>query len=159
MPPDLLPLNSIREVLEWYEANLCRVEVRDPRGYRVRFKSENFIHLIQLKNKYGEEPRNLRLALDEIRGGKIQFVAGRFDPQRTAELSWATAMATNPDHICGNWQVLGRGDETYVKNFGTQDEPRFRVLVCRVIGQTRHIVTIFPRERIVGKELLGKIWP
>lgn len=159
MPLALLRLDSIQEILRWYEENLCQVELRDPRGYRVRFKPENFMHLIQLKNKYGQEPRNPRLALQEIRAGKIQFVAGRFDPQRAAELSWAVEISRNPDYICGNWQVLGRGDEAYVKNFGTDAQTKFRVMVCKVIGATRHIVTIFPRERIAGKEHLTKIWP
>lgn len=158
-PLALLPLNSIYEVFEWYERNLCRVELRDPRGYRVRFKPERFVHLIQLKTKFGKEPKNPRLAIEEIKSGKIQFAADRFDPQRTAELSRAVEIATNPDYICVNWQSLGRGDETFVKNFGTDDKPIFRVLVCKVIGQTRHVVTVFPRERMTPKELLGKVWP
>ena len=122
-------------------------------------KPEVFIHLIQLKNKYGKEPRNLLLALKEIRAGKIQFVAGRFDPQRAAELTWAVEIVRNPDKICANWQVLGCGDETYIKDFGIPEAPKFRVLVCKVAGETRHVVTIFPRERITAKDSLGKVWP
>jgi hypothetical protein len=79
MPLKLLPLHSIQEVLQWYENNLCNVELRDPRGYRVRFKPEHFIHLVTLTTKYGEEPRNRRLAVEEIKSGKIQFVDGRYD--------------------------------------------------------------------------------
>ena len=159
MPPARLALNSIQETLAWYEQNLCQVELRDQRGYRVRFKAENFIHLIKLKNRFGEEPRNPRLAVEEIKAGRLHFVLGRFDRQRAAELSWASEIATKHDRICANWQVLGRGDEAYIKNFGTEDKTRFRVLVCRVIGETRHVVTIFPRERIAGNELQGTVWP
>jgi hypothetical protein len=137
MASDLLVLTRIQETLEWYEQNLCRVRITDPRGFRVRFLPENFIHLIQLKNKYGEEPRNTRLALDEIRIGRIHFVAGRFDPQRTAELAWAARIATEPDRICGNWQALGHGDEAYIKNFGTEADPKYRVMVCKVVGTIR----------------------
>lgn len=158
-PVALLPLNSIQETLEWYQRNLCEADLRDPRGFRVRFRPENFVHLIQLKNKYGDEPKNRRLAIEEIRSGKIQFVAGRFDPQRAAELPWAMELVTKPDCIIPNWQALGRGNENFVRNFGTYDQPRFRVLVCLVIGQTRHVVTVFPRERMTPKELLGKVWP
>jgi hypothetical protein len=157
--PPLLSLNSILETLEWYERNLCRPRLLDPRGYRVRFLAENFPHLIQLKNKYGEEPRNARLTLENIRDGRIQFVAGRFDPQRTAELSWAPEIATNPNSIHLNWQVLGRGDEAFLRSFGTEAEPKFRVLICQVIGTIRQVVTIFPRERISQRDLLAKIWP
>jgi len=159
MRPELLALTSIREVLEWYEQNLCRVRLLDPRGFRVRFLPENFIHLIQLKNKYGEEPRNARIALQEIRNGKIQFVAGRFDPQRTAELPWATRIAIDPERICGNWQVLGRGDEAYIKNFGTGQDPQYRVMVCKIVGTIRQVITIFPRARFGDRELQSQIWP
>jgi hypothetical protein len=159
MPPDLLPLNSIRELLEWYEQNLCRMRFHDPRGYRVRFLPETLIHLLQLKTKYGDEPKNKRLALDQIRSGRIQLVAGRFDAQRTQELSWAGEIARNPDVICQNWQVLGTGGEAYVKNFGSDAAPQLRVMICEVVGTLREVVTIFPRERIGSKELLAKIWP
>ncbi len=160
MPPALLLLNTIQETLEWYERNLCWVNLHDPRGYRVRFQPENFIHLIQLTNKYGKEPRNARLALEDIRAGKIQFAAERFDPQRTAELPWAAEIATKPDRICANWQALGRGDETYIRSFGSGNAPRLRVMVCKVIGATRQVVTIFPRgHRIREDDCLMQIWP
>jgi hypothetical protein len=158
MPLKLLPLHSIQEVLQWYENNLCNVELRDPRGYRVRFKPEHFIHLVTLTTKYGEEPRNRRLAVEEIKSGKIQFVDGRYDVQRASELPWAVELAKNPECICPNWQALGSGDENYVRNFGTDDFPQWRVLVCKVIGETRHVSTLFPRE-IREKHLAEKIWP
>jgi len=114
---------------------------------------------MQMKTKYGDEPKNKRLALDQIRSGRIQLVAGRFDPQRTQELSWACEIARNPDVICHNWQALGTGGEAYVKNFGSNEEPQFRVMICEVVGTLREVITIFPRERIGVKELLAKIWP
>jgi hypothetical protein len=159
MPPDLLPLNSIQELLQWYEQNLCAVMLQDPRGCRVRFRRETFIHLLQLKTKYGDEPKNKRLTLDQIRSGRIQLVAGRFDPQRTQELSWASAIATSPDVICENWQALGTGGEAYVKNFGSIEQPQYRVLICEVLGTVREAITVFPRARIGEKELLAQIWP
>jgi hypothetical protein len=159
MPPDILPLNSIRELLEWYEDNLCGTMLHDPRGYRVRFLPETLIHLMQLKTKYGDEPKNKRIALDQIRSGRIQLVAGRFDAQRTQELSWACEIARHPDVICQNWQALGTGGEAYVKNFGSAQDPLFRVMICEVVGTLREVITIFPRERIGAKELLAQIWP
>ncbi len=114
MPLKLLPLDTLQAVLEWYEINLCNTHLRDPRGFRVRFKPEHFIHQIKLLNKYGKEPKNRRLAIEEIRSGKIRFVPGRYSAQRASEIPWAVELATKPDCICRNWQILGSGDENYV---------------------------------------------
>jgi hypothetical protein len=152
-------LPTLLELLAWYDLNLCNATLLDPRGYRVRFLYENFIHLIQLKTKYGKEPKNARMALDGIERGRIVLKAGRFDCQRAMELPRAADIAQNPDMICTNWQALGRGDEAYVKNFGTKDCPQFRVLICEVLGTVRQAVTVFPRERIGDAERRCKIWP
>lgn len=149
----------IKELLDWYQLNLCDAALIDPRGYRVRFLRENFIHLIQLKTKFGKEPKNARKALEEIERGRIIFRAERFDPQRAMELPKAVEIARCPDMICTNWQVFGRGDEAYVRNFGTEERPRYRVLICQVVGTVRQAVTIFPRERIGDVERRCKIWP
>jgi hypothetical protein len=156
--PRLLPLDSIQDVLQWYEVNVCNKDLRDPRGFRVRFKVEHFVHLIKLTTKYGEEPKNRTSAIVEIKSGKIKFVAGRFNPQRASEIPWAVELVTNPFCICRNWQALGSGDENYIKNFGTEHYPQWRVLVVKVVGQTRHCSTIFPRE-IQAKHLEPRIWP
>jgi hypothetical protein len=156
--PKLLPLDSIQDVLQWYEANVCNKELRDPRGFRVRFQVEHFIHLIKLTNKYGKEPKNRKAAIEDIRSGKIRFVEDRFNPQRASELSWAAELAADPYRICPNWQAMGSGDENYVKNFGTEKYPQWRVLVCKVIGQTRHCSTIFPRD-LHAKQLDLRLWP
>jgi hypothetical protein len=107
--PAPLPLNDARDLLRWYRVNLCEAVIEDPRGYRVRFLPANFIHLIKLTNKHGQEPKNARLALEEIEKGRIRLVAGRFDPQRTAELTWIRLVASDPLMIVPNWQALGRG--------------------------------------------------
>ena len=96
------------------------------------------------------------MAIEEIERGRIRLVAGRFDIQRASELSWIRPIATNPWRIVANWQALGRGDEAYVRNFGTPEAPIYRVLVCEVLGTMRQAVTVFPRERIGAKEL-GKV--
>lgn len=157
--PALLCLHDMRELLHWYCVNLCEAEIRDPRGYRVRFLPENFIHLIKLTTKYGKEPKNARMALREIERGRVKLVAGRFDAQRAAELSWIASLAIDPWRVVENWQVLGRGDEAYIRNFGTNEAPIYRVLVCEVIGALRQAVTVFPRERISAKELATVAWP
>jgi hypothetical protein len=50
--------------------------------------------------------------------------------------------------ICQNRQALGTGGEAYVKNFGSNEEPQLRVMICGVVGTIREVITIFPRERI-----------
>jgi hypothetical protein len=157
--PALLPLNDMRELLRWYRVNLCEAEIRDPRGYRVRFLPENFIHLIKLTTKYGNEPKNASVTIEEVERGRIQLVAGRFDPQRAPELSWIRSIAADPWRIVPNWQALGRGDEAYIRNFGTENAPLYRILVCEVFGMLRQAVTVFPRERIGPKELAVVLWP
>lgn len=159
MGTQALQLSTLKEMLRWYELNLCDVNLADPRGYRVRFLRENFIHLIQLRNKYGEEPKNARLALEEIERERITLKPGRFDAQRATELPRASEIATHPDLICTNWQALGRGDEAYVKNFGTERSPQYRVLICEVIGTLRQAVTVFPRESIGDMERRCQVWP
>lgn len=156
--PRLLSLDSIQNVFRYYEANLCNVDLRDPRGFRVRFKCEHFIHHVKLTNKDGKEPKNRKLVIEEIRRGNLQFIPGRFNAQRASEIPWAIELVRHPDFICPNWQALGTGDENYVRNFGSKEAPQWRVLVCKVIGQTRHFSTLFPSEN-AGKHEGDKIWP
>jgi len=149
----------MREALRWYRLNLCEVELRDPRGFRVRFLPTNFIHLIKLTDKYGREPKNAKVAIEEIERGRIKFTAGRFDQQRAPELTWIRSICTDPWRIVPNWQALGRGDEAYIRNFGTEEQPIFRVLVCEITGTIRQAVTVFPRERIGAQEVGTILWP
>jgi hypothetical protein len=97
--------------------------------------------------------------LKRFERGRIKLVAGRFDAQRAAELSWIHPIAAAPWRIVPNWEAPGRGDEAYIRNFGTEDAPVYRVLVCEVIGTLRQAVTVFPRERISAKELAVILWP
>jgi hypothetical protein len=138
------PFNGMRTI----SAMPSNADLRDPRGFRVRFKCEHFIHHIKLLNKYGQEPKNRTLTIEQIRSGKLHFVDGRYSAQRASEIPWTVEIVRQPDLICLNWQILGSGDENYVRNFGTNAEPQWRVLVCKVIGQTRHFSTMFPCETV-----------
>lgn len=159
MPPPLIQLTTIQELLTWYEINLCNKRLEDPRRFRVRFKVNSFVHLIQMKTRFGAEPRNKRMTIEQIKTGRIHFVKGRFDEQRASELSWASELATRPDRIVRNWQPMGRGQEVYIKNFGTEEYPKYRALVCLVTGTTREGWTIFPREKIGETEFRNQVWP
>jgi hypothetical protein len=159
MPPPLLQLTTIQDLLRWFRLNLCEAALYDQRHFRVRFLPTDFIHLIQMKTSYGVEPKNKQQTLRDIESGRIHFVKGRYDEQRASELSWATEIIASHDHVLPNWQALGRGDEVYHKNFGQDGIEIHRMMVCKVIGTMRQVITLFPRERLGERELRGRIWP
>jgi hypothetical protein len=159
--PAYLPINSMIELLTWYRLNLCRCEIRDPRGYRVLFPEPEFVHLIKLETKYGKEPSNRPLVISQIDCGRVQLVAGRFSVRRARELSWAKSIVADPWKILPNWQALGRANpgEVYVRNFGTAEKPVLRSLVCGIKGQTRRVVTHFPRGHFSKQIIATAVWP
>ncbi|HTJ30432.1 MAG TPA: hypothetical protein VL346_08025 [Acidobacteriaceae bacterium] len=159
--PDRLQITTLAELFDWYSLNLCKKQFVDPRGMRVRFLETDFVHLIKLTNKYGIEPRNRQLTIDQIRSGRITLVPGKLDIRRATELSWAQSIVETPDRIVPNWQVMGRANpgDAYIKNFGTEDKPTYRILICGHAGNKRFPVTIFPRERFAERELTPQLWP
>ena len=162
--PARLPLNNLPALLRWYRVNLCECDLRDPRSFRVRFLPTNFVHLIfvhliKITNKFGQEPSNAKRAVAEIERGRLTLVPGRFDPQRAQELPWIRLIATEPSRIVLNWSALGRGDEAYIRNFGSSESPVYRVLVCKIVGTLRQAITVFPRERLGCAEMSATVWP
>lgn len=158
-PNSKLTLATIQGLLEQFRLLLCNANLTDPRGYRVRFNLYDFVHFIKLVNEYGEEPRNRKIAVENIRRGRISLDRWTYNRQRAADLGLAPEIAKNPDFICSNWNPEGEGDECYVKNFGGPGLPnKYRVLVCVVRGQTRYGITIFPCE-VGAKERAHQIWP
>ena len=158
--PDLLPLTTLLELFNWYSQNLCDRSFMDPRGYRVSFADTDFVHLIKLKDKYGVEPRNARMTIKQIQSGRITLHPARLDIRRAQELSWARSIIENPDKIVSNWQVMGRANpgDAYIRNFGTEEFPHHRVLICGHAGLKRRVVTIFARDR-AGREVASVFWP
>src|SRR5258708_33923229 len=119
----LTVLGTIEQLLSWYEANLCNCALTDPRGYRVRFRSYDFVHFIKLTTRYGQEHRNRRSAVEGIKRGVIRFEVGRFDEQRAPELDWVRCVATQPDMIGKNSKPRGTGLASYGKGFGDSASP------------------------------------
>jgi hypothetical protein len=160
--PALLPIESMAELLIWYQINLCGKELIDPRGYRVHFQDTDFVHLIKLVDKFGNEPRNRRMTIEQICSGRIQLRRDRFEVRRAQELSWARSIVETPDMIVPNWQIIGRANpgDAYIKNFGAAGERKvYRVLICGHAGKKRWAVTIFPRERFAEREIATVLWP
>jgi hypothetical protein len=119
----------------------------------------DFVHLVKLKTMYGDEPKNAGMTLERIRREEVTLHLDRIDIQRATELPWAIPLVTTPDFICPNWKPAGKGDEAYVKNFGTKESPIYRVMICRTQGRARRVVTIFPREKIAETIRGTLIWP
>jgi hypothetical protein len=159
--PALLPITTLLDLFNWYRLHLCGKEIADPRGFRVSFLDTDFVHLIKLTDKYGKEPKNRRMAIGQILSGRITLHPSRIQIQRAQELSWARSIIERPTRIVPNWQTMGRANpgDAYIKNFGTEAQPIYRVLICGHAGKKRWAVTIFPRERFADREIAASLWP
>lgn len=159
--PVLLPITTLSEMFDWYRLNLCGKQFLDPRGYRVTFLDTDFVHLIKLTDKFGKEPKNRRMTIEQIQSARITLVRGRIDIRRAQELTWARSIIESPSMIVPNWQVMGRAipGDAFIKNFGSQANPTYRVLICGHAGLKRRVVTIFPRERFADREIANILWP
>lgn len=159
--PAFLPITTLLGLFNWYRLNLCDKEIVDPRGCRVTFLDTDFVHLIKLTDKYGKEPKNRRMTIEQIQSGRITLNPRRIQIQRAQELSWARSIIESPTMIVANWQAMGRAipGDAYIKNFGTEAQPIYRVLICGHAGKKRWAVTIFPRERFADREIVTIIWP
>ena len=159
--PPLLAITTLLEMFKWYRQNLCGRQIIDPRGCRVSFLDTDFVHLIKLTDKYGKEPKNRRMTIEQIQSGRITLHPGRLDLGRSQELTWARSIIENPAVIVPNWQALGRAipGDAYIKNFGIEGQRIYRVLICGHAGLRRWPVTIFPRERFADREIAHVLWP
>jgi hypothetical protein len=158
--PAVLPITTLLDLFNWYRLNLCGREIVDPRGYRVSFLDTDFVHLIKLTDKFGKEPKNRRMTIEQIQSGRIALNPSRLQLRRAQELSWARPIIESPTMIVPNWQALGRAipGDAYIKNFGAK-EPIYRILICGHAGKKRWAVTIFPRERFADREIATLLWP
>ncbi len=161
------PLTSMLDLFNWYVRSLCQPEIRDCRGYRVLFREEDFVHLIKLVDRYGNEPRNRTLTVANVKSGQLKFFHGgarspaNFSLQRAKDLVIARSLVERPDMIVRNWQPIGRGypGDAYISNFGSESRARYRVLICGYGGQKRLPITIFPRQRFSERETSLRLWP
>jgi hypothetical protein len=106
--PAVLPITTLLGLFNWYRLNLCGREIVDPRGCRVTFLDTDFVHLIKLTDKYGKEPKNRRMTIEQIQSGRIALNPSRIQIRRAQELSWARPIIENPTMIVPNWQAMGR---------------------------------------------------
>ena len=165
--PGLPPLDSMRNLFRWYERHLCLSEIVDCRGFPVTFRPEDFVHLVKLTDRYGQEPKNRAETIRKIKAGEFKMFAAtkhspsNFSPQRAKELACAASLIRDPLMIVPNWQPLGKANpgEAYIRDFGRDGRKRYRVLICGIAGKRRTPVTLFPRQRFADNELLLTHWP
>jgi len=126
--PAVLPITTLLDLFNWYRQNLCGRGIVDPRGCRVTFLDTDFVHLIKLTDKYGKEPKNRRMTIEQIQSGRITLNPSRIQIRRAQELSWARPIIESPTMIVPNWQAMGRAipGDAYIKNFGTEVQPVYR---------------------------------
>lgn len=158
------PLDSMPALFCWYSKYLCNAELRDPRGFRVCFEPNAFVHLAKITDKYGREPKNKQLAIGQMQRGRFPLIHGKtpnYDPERVRNLAFAAALTQKPDFIVKNWQAQGSAypGEVYVRDFGTSGRRKYRILICKINGLKRVPVTAFAKQSIMHMESFVRLWP
>ena len=148
-PPLKLMISELRELLGWYEKNLCGVKLIDPRGHQVKFEAGRFAYMIKLRNQSGEKIKKPARVAERIRIGDLTNKDfGGFDAERAQTLSWISAIVLRPTLIATNNNPVIPGDELYVKEFD-KGGYKYKVLYCKRVGPSLLVpVTSFPRTKI-----------
>jgi hypothetical protein len=167
-PPDRIWLHDLRAMLEWYEQNLCGVELKDPRDHIVRFSIERFPHAIKLlqKNSTREVNNPGKQALAIKAGNKTNVDFGGYDTERAQTFPWVIPIIQRPTKILElrAQPLVGpekAGDTLYVKEFHpTGRKYKFKVLVCRRVGAALLVpVTCHPRDSDHYPPHYRQVWP
>lgn len=168
-PPGRLWLHELREMLAWFENNLCENAIRDPRDHFVKFSPERFPHLIKLSKKNSDKlVRQPQKLVQAIRSGKkTNADFGGYDEERSQTLTWITPTILRPTKIL---ELIAQplvgdpkaGDTLYVKEFERGGEKyKFKVLVCKRVGTRLLIpVTFHPRDHDrYSPAIYKQVWP
>jgi hypothetical protein len=163
-PPHKLWKPQLKDILAWYEENLCELELFDPRGKMVKFSPERFPHLIKLMDaESGQEVRRPQNVIEAIRSGeKCNDDFGGFDDERAKTLPWIPIVVKEPSQILEVveptlWEKPG--DTLIVKEFEKQGY-RNKVLVCRRVGSGLLVpITSHPSDKKGFGKSYKKVWP
>lgn len=162
-PPAKIWKYELRDLLRWYEENLCAPELVDPRGFRVVFSIERFPHLIKLlrrgSNKEVNKPMKHSIAIRDGETGNAYY--GGYDTHRAQTLPWIVPTILRPTMILevaegSIWEKPG--DTVFVKEFA-KDGYRHKLLVCRTVGHRRLApVTCHPRSDFKVSKMYRVVW-
>lgn len=163
-PPRKLWKPELRDILEWYEENLCKADLVDPRGMRVRFAAERFPHLVKLLDPISKrEVRRPQNVVEAIRSGvKGNADFGGYDTERAKTLPWIPLLVTEPSQILEVieptlWEKPG--DTLIVKEFDKEGYRR-KVLVCRKVGSGLLVpITSHPSDKKGFGKSYRQVWP
>lgn len=166
-PPNRLWLHQLVDLLAWFEANLCNVQVKDPRDHVVKFTPERFPHIIKLckkgSNKPVDEPQK---QVSEIRQGKkTNADFGGYDAHRAQTMTWIKPTIESPTKILElvSQPLVGpkkAGDTVYIKEFVRNAKTYRRLFVCKRVGSTLLIpVTCHPRDHARFSANYKQVWP
>ncbi len=148
-------LHELRDMLHWYEEQICSATFVDPRGHRVQFRPEQFPHLIKLLQKGSQREVNnpQQHILDIKNGRKANADYGGYQPYRFQRLTSIHAIIARPDEILEliARPIVGKkrsGDTLYIKEFRCVPPGcRFEVLVCRRVTENRlEAITCHPQN-------------
>jgi hypothetical protein len=165
-PPERIWLHELRDILAWYDQNLCAAELRDPRGHLVRFSLERFPHFIKLESREGRALKKPAKQVQAIRDGtKGNADFGGYAEDRVQTLPWVAAIIARPTKILEleSQPLIGdhkAGDTLYVKEFQrVGPKYRFKVLVCKRVGNTVLVpITCHPRTHDRYPDY-RQVWP
>jgi hypothetical protein len=141
--PARIWLHDLREMLKWYEDNLCGAEFTDPREDQVKFPIERFLHFIKLRQKGSlrEITKDAQKHIEAIRSGtKTLADYHDYELYRVQTFPQLSATVLRPTKILEliAQPLLGpkrKGDTLYVKQFANVSlNCRFKILVCRRVG-------------------------
>ena len=158
-PPSRVYIFELKDLLAWYEANLCAKLFVDPRKDCVRFECERLPYLIKLCNLDGSSLRKPKREIEHIRSGrKTRKDYGAPDPERASTLSWMESTITAPSMVVRNRHPNIPGDEVYIKEF-EKSGARFKEVVVLRFKTVLVPVTSFlvNKPRIDGPD--DVLWP
>ena len=163
-PPQKLWKPQLKDILAWYEENLCGVVLYDPRGKQIKFAPERFPHFIKLLDSITRsDVKRSQKEVEAIRAGtKGNADYGGYDVERARTLTWIPSMIQEPSQILEVaepelWAKVG--DTLIVKEFDKVGYRR-KILVCRTINEHLLVpITSHPSDKKSLGKAYKQIWP
>jgi hypothetical protein len=145
--PALLRNYSLLDLIDWYESNLCGVDLLDPRNHMVAFDLSRLAYLIKLNNSDGTKLAKPLQAMKDIKSG-IRSQSDFSGPllERSERLSWLELTIKEPCRIRKNDSLVIPADDVYIREFAKSGY-RFKVLYCKRMSDTLLVPVTSFREK------------
>jgi len=154
---------ELKDLVIWFETELCGKSIRDPRHNEVVFGLQHFAYLIKLRDKItGRKVNKPKRKAEAIKTGALtREHFGPIDEDRAQTLSWLRAIVERPTVISHNRQKHVPGDEVFTKEFENKKASGYRyksVVFRKVSNKTLEPVTSYRKKRLNVKQC-DVIWP